>query len=148
MLPHKQQNKPVCSKNKHLLYPPTNLERCRMEGEVGSRGGNARFIQQLLLISVNLEGALKLFHVSIRTATSTNLLEKVLLQRFIGLCVPSAPGSPQPLNREVNFSEGVEAAHCCTCPQGAFLQSCSVPEVRPGHCWFPAQSLVSCLLPG
>lgn len=78
MLPHKQQNKPVCSKNKHLLYPPTNLEGCRMEGEVGSQGGNARFVQRLLLISVSLEGALKPFHVSMRTATSINLLEKVL----------------------------------------------------------------------
>lgn len=38
MLPHKQQNKPVCSKNKHLLHPPTNLERCRIAGEVGSLG--------------------------------------------------------------------------------------------------------------
>ena len=60
MLPHKQQNKPVCAKNKHLLYPPTILERYRMEGEVGSQGGSARLFSGLLLILASLEEALKL----------------------------------------------------------------------------------------
>lgn len=60
MLPHKQQNKPVCAKNKHLLYPPTILERCRMEGEAGSQWGSARLFWGLLLILASLEEALKL----------------------------------------------------------------------------------------
>ena len=60
MLPHKQQNKPVCAKNKHLLYPPTILERYRMEGEVGSQWGSARLFSGLLLILARLEEALKL----------------------------------------------------------------------------------------
>lgn len=60
MLPHKQQNKPVCAKNKHLLYPPTILERYRMEGEAGSQWGSARLFWGLLLILASLEEALKL----------------------------------------------------------------------------------------
>ena len=60
MLPHKQQNKPVCAKNKHLLHPPTNLERCSAEGEVRSQGVSARLFSGPLLILVSLEEALKL----------------------------------------------------------------------------------------
>lgn len=50
-----------------------------MEGEVGSQGGNARLFEQLLLISVSLEEALKPFPVLIRTSTSTQFVRKSMI---------------------------------------------------------------------
>ncbi|KAL0628364.1 hypothetical protein AAY473_001684 [Plecturocebus cupreus] len=51
MVPHKQQNKPVCSKNKHLLYPHAQLERCRIDGK---RSRKPRLIRDLPPLSTRI----------------------------------------------------------------------------------------------
>lgn len=76
MLPHKQQNKPVCAKNKHLLYPPTILERCRMEGEAGSQWGQCQIVLGAP-VNFSKSGRSSKAFVFIRTTTSTELSEKV-----------------------------------------------------------------------
>lgn len=95
LLPHKQRSQPACSANKQTSALATRRLGRTQDGRRGQKPGSC---WGLLLVLGSLGEALKLFIVSIRTATSTNVLGNLSLG-IPRLRAPCALGSPPAMER-------------------------------------------------